>query len=305
MGLAVTAAASGLTAALLTFTSAVALRAALRGRRRAAATGRLVTLPGVPPPRTTSRPAVAAPEWLGRCLAEAGVDVPPADALRRWATVTALAVGAAVVAAGPGAAALAGVVSVAGPCLAWRLVRHRGAARVEAALPAAVEAAAAGLRSGASLRQALAGAADAVTGALAGDLAAVAAATERGAGVTAALERWAARRPLPGVRLVVAALCLGAETGGAAAQAVDGVALTLRQRLAAQAEAKALATQARVSALVIGASPVVFCALAAATDPRTAGFLLRTPAGLALLATGLTLDAAGALWMARLTRVEA
>ena len=229
----------------------------------------------------------------------------PGDALRWWATLTGFAVAAALVAGGPGAAALAAVLSAVGPCLGWRLVRHRGAARFEAALPAAVEAVAAGLRSGASLRQALAGAADAVTGPLAGDLAGVAADTERGAGVTASLERWAERRPLAGVRLVVAALCLGAETGGAAAQAVDGVALTLRQRLAAQAEAKALATQARVSAVVIGASPVVFCVLAAATDPRTAGFLLRTPAGLVLLATGLALDGAGALWMARLTRVEA
>ena len=296
----------GLAAAVLTFASLVALRTAFRDRSRAAAAGRLRARPAgpPPPPATTRRPPVG-PAWLGRRLDEAGIAASPGDVRRRWAMVTAPAVGTALVAAGPGAAALVAAVSVAGPCLAWRLVRHRGAARLEASLPPAVEAVAAGLRSGSSLRQAIAGAADAVGGPVAGDLAAVAAATERGSGLTASLERWAESRPLPGVRLVVAALCLGAETGGAAAQAVDGVALTLRQRLAAQAEAKALATQARMSAVVIGASPVVFCALAAATDPRTAGFLLRTPAGLALLAAGLALDGAGALWMARLTRIEA
>lgn len=53
---------------------------------------------------------------------------------------------------------------------------------------------------------------------------------------------------------------------------------------------------------MISVAPVAFCTLAAATDPRTATFLFRQPAGLACLAAGLSLDALGALWMARITR---
>ena len=105
------------------------------------------------------------------------------------------------------------------------------------------------------------------------------------------------------MRLGVAALCLGAETGGAQARAVDGVAATVRERLAVAAELRALSSQARISALVIGLAPIGFGAFAAATDPRTSAFMLHTPAGLILLATGLVLDGLGWLWMQRLARV--
>ena len=118
-----------------------------------------------------------------------------------------------------------------------------------------------------------------------------------------ALEGLGERQPLPGVRLAVAALCLGVETGGAQARAVDGVASTLRDRLAVTAEVRALSAQARLSALIIGVAPVGFGAFAAATDPRTARFVFHTVPGLLLLATGLALDALGWLWMRRLSRV--
>jgi tight adherence protein B len=185
----------------------------------------------------------------------------------------------------------------------WRLLRHRGEAELEEALPGAVEAIARGLRSGASLRQALAEAARVAAGALSDDLAGVAKAAERGATPVAALEHWARRRPTAGVRLVVAALSLGAEAGGARAQAVDGVAATLRQRLAARAEARSLATQARVSAAVIAISPLAFFALASSTDARTATFLFHSVAGTVLLVVGGALDGIGWIWMNRLARV--
>ncbi|MDQ6725900.1 MAG: type II secretion system F family protein, partial [Actinomycetota bacterium] len=138
---------------------------------------------------------------------------------------------------------------------------------------------------------------------LAGELARAAAEAAQGASLVAALEGVAVRHPLPGLRLGVAALCLGAETGGAQARAVDGVAATVRERLAVAAELRALASQARISALVIGLAPVGFGGFAATTDPRTAQFMFHTPAGLVLLAVGLTLDGLGWLWMQRLARV--
>nr|MDQ6927830.1 hypothetical protein [Actinomycetota bacterium] len=70
------------------------------------------------------------------------------------------------------------------------------------------------------------------------------------------------------------------------------------------AEARALASQARMSALVIGLAPLAFGVFAASTDPRTSQFLLHTSAGLILLAGGLTLDGLGWLWMQRLCRVQ-
>ena len=71
-----------------------------------------------------------------------------------------------------------------------------------------------------------------------------------------------------------------------------------------QAEVAAMASQARASALVITIAPLAFAALAAATDDRTAAFLLRSPLGVACLAAGLALDVVAAVWMRRLTRID-
>ena len=185
------------------------------------------------------------------------------------------------------------------------MLHARADRAVERELPEALDAVARSLRSGSSLRRAVDEAACSVAGPLADDLARVRRALDAGDPLGDALERWAANRPVPGVRLAVAALSLGAETGGASAQAVDGVAATLRTNLGIAAEVRALSSQARLSALVIVLAPVAFSLLAFTTDPTAASFLLRTPLGLGCLAAGLVLDAVGWLWMRRLTAAVA
>ncbi len=179
----------------------------------------------------------------------------------------------------------------------WR--RSRRAARRDGALPAVLESVARSLRAGSSLSEAVASVeppppleerwSRLVERA-------------RLAGVAHAARAWADEEPVPSVRLAAGALALGAEVGGAHARALDGVGATLRARQAVAEEVRALSSQARVSALVIGLAPAGFCAFAAATDPSTARFY-RSPAGIAVLVAGLVLDALGAMWMARITRV--
>lgn len=291
----------------------VAFRAALVA---SAATGRRGVRPvppeGEPEPR---RPALGRmmswtrrwppPPRLVAALADAGVEA-PGEAV--WATqLTALVAGPVLAAAtlGPGAAVAVAVLTALGPAAALRAMRGRGTARYEAGLAPALEVVARSLRSGAGIRTALGEAAAGATPALRADLARVVSDSERGDGLVAALDEWVARRPLRGVALAAAALTLGLEAGGAQARAVDGVAATMRQRARADAEAKALGAQARLSAGVIAVAPVAFAGLAAVLDPRTAQFLFRTGTGALLIAAGITLDLLGAVWMARLARVSA
>lgn len=186
-----------------------------------------------------------------------------------------------------------------------RLLCARRNRQVERSLPDALDAVARSVRSGASLRQALHEATAAVRGPLHDDLAVVVRDVGDGASVDDALTRWCVRRPLPGVRLATAALALGAETGGASAQAIDGVTATLRTNLGIAGEVRALSSQARLSALVIVLAPIAFSFLAATSDGTTAAFLLGTPVGWVCLAAGLGLDAIGWLWMRTLTEVAA
>jgi tight adherence protein B len=186
-----------------------------------------------------------------------------------------------------------------------RVLRVRRDRMLERSLPDAIDAMARALRSGGSLRQAVEEAAASSTGLLAAELGVIVADVRDGASLPAALERWSRARPLPSVRLVTAALGLGAETGGASAQAIDGVSSTLRTNLGIAGEVRALSSQARLSALVIVLAPLAFTFLAAMSDPSTGTFLLRTPVGLACLAAGLALDALGWWWMRRIIAVVA
>jgi tight adherence protein B len=184
-----------------------------------------------------------------------------------------------------------------------RVLSRRRSARYGGQLPTALDLIAGALRSGASLPAAVADAGRAVGPPLNGDLGDVV----RGApliGFEPALRAWAARRTSEAVKLVVAALTMGADTGGGLASALDGLAASLRDREAAAAEARALSAQASMSAVVIGLAPVIFCGFTAATDRATAGFLFTSAIGWACLVGGLALDVVGWLWMSRITALD-
>jgi tight adherence protein B len=201
-------------------------------------------------------------------------------------------------------ALLVAVIAIAiGVWVVLDAVRGRAVRKVDLALPDVLEATARSMRSGASLRVALQEASEHAPDRLRGGLAGVVAAAERGVPLVDAIDAWSAGVPGEGVRLAAAALALSAEVGGAAARTLDGVAATLRDRNGLRREVRALSSQARASCLVIGVAPVGFAMVAAAMDPRTIDFLLRTPAGIACLLTGVVLDGLGALWMHRLAAV--
>jgi len=232
-------------------------------------------------------------------LAAADLDWPVAG-VARVLLFGGLAAGLLTVAGRP-AVGLVAVLGVASAGAGLHLARDRRAARLEAELPALLEAVARALRSGASLPVALREAAD--TGSVAAEaLDTVLTDAARGLGLVAALERWAERCPGPAVRLVAGALTVALTVGGSPARGVDGVAATLRERAEVEREARALATQARASAVVVTLAPVGFGAVGVVGDDHSAGFLLGTPAGLACLVGGVVLDAVGALWMHRIAR---
>ncbi len=289
--------------ALLVGATGAAVRAALRASVRSRATTRLH---GPPPSAPVDGPAwlLVPPPWVQRRLEAA--DVGHAAAAVWTGAVAALVGGVplAAVVGGPGLAVVGALALVGGSLLALSLTADRRDRRIEAVLPEVLEGVARALRSGASLRLALGEAAAVAPGVLGDDLRAVAVAADSGLPLAAALDGWVDRRPLPGIRLAVATLGLGAETGGAQARALDGVAETLRGRLGVAAEVRALSSQARLSGLVIAVAPLVFSGLAVATDARTADFLFRTPVGLGCLVVGLGLDACAAIWMVRLCRVD-
>jgi tight adherence protein B len=275
---------SGLVAGLAVLLGALAVRAAGRGG------GAPMAAPGVP-------------AAVQRAWAAAALPVPASAVWPWWLLATTLGVAAAALFGGPGLALVGLAAAVGGPGGVLLARRGHAARQVEDALPELLDAVGRSLRTGATVTNALREAAAAAPAALDAELVPVVAAIDGGSPFVDALDDWAARRPVRGVRLVAATLALAGESGGAAARAVDGVAATLRANRSVAAEVRAQAAQARYSALVIALCPLGFGLLVTGTDGRMAEFLLRTPVGLACLASGLALDALGGWWMHRITEV--
>lgn len=166
---------------------------------------------------------------------------------------------------------------------------------------AVLTAAATSMRAGLSPSAALADAADASRGPAGAALRRAMDRHGTGAPLEVTVRGWSSERPSSAVRLAAAVLLMGLRTGGDLARALDAAAATLRQREALRGEVRALASQARASAVVVAVAPLAFLGLAAVTDPRVPAFLVGSPAGWACALGGLALDVAGLVWMRAIT----
>jgi tight adherence protein B len=265
---------------------------AVRGSRRPRAP--------FPSPHGAVPSKLSCPVWFERAAERAALPEP----VDRWfwagfaVVVVGSALGLVVGGAVLGFVAGLGIATACGILL--RAGRHRADERLTRAVPDSLDAVARSTRAGSSVVQALASLvggdaspADELFGSVASQV-------ERGASLDVALVSVRDQRPLPAIRLAIAALLVGSETGAAPARAVDGVAATLRDRAALEREAAAHATQARASVGVLVLAPLGFGLFAVAADPRVGDFLFRTPLGVACLVLGVGLDALGAWWMARI-----
>jgi tight adherence protein B len=118
--------------------------------------------------------------------------------------------------------------------------------------------------------------------------------------LTDALDRWAQERRAPGAASVAGALAVAHQQGGRAATALDSLASSLRERLAVHAEVRALSSQARYSAVVVGAGPLAYLGFSALVDRRALGALLDTGAGRLCAVAGVAAEVMGAWWMHRI-----
>jgi len=176
-----------------------------------------------------------------------------------------------------------------------RFIEQRSRRRGDLRIPDALERVVRQLRSGSTLPLALrnVGADDTVFARISRELG-------QGRSLGDAVNNWRQEDELPNRLLTATALDLASRTGGASARVLDGVAASLRERVALEREVAALSSQSRASAVVLVLAPVAFAAVAAMFDPRILDVLVGQPIGWACMGLGLGLDALGAIWMAKL-----
>jgi tight adherence protein B len=239
-------------------------------------------------------------EPVQRALDDAALKSTPEQALQIWV----LAIGiAAMVGSGlaPVTGALGAIAVMVCAPLALRLGRHRHDRLIAVAVPDTLERIGSELRAGGTVATALAGVANG-DGVLAPDATRIESRVHLGAGLSEALHSWARERRAVGVEVAAGALALSATVGGPAADALDGLASSLRARLSVIAEARALSAQARYSAWVIGLAPIGYLASTAAVDSRSVHALVGTGPGRMCVGLGLGLELLGAMWMRMILR---
>jgi tight adherence protein B len=240
-------------------------------------------------------------ERLEPALAAAALDVTPARAISTWGWSITVAGVLGVAVGGPEVAVGCAVLACVAIPVVVLAMRERRGRMVAAAVPEMLERVSSELRSGGTIATAIraSGGGD---GPLAADLVLVDARVRLGAALPDALRAWSNERKVPGVEASAGALAMCAVVGGASADALDGLASSLRDRLAVASEARALSAQARMSAIVVGSAPIAYIGWSAIIDPHSLQALIGTAVGRSCLALGIALELAGASWMRAIVR---
>ncbi|MFN8109753.1 MAG: type II secretion system F family protein [Thermoleophilia bacterium] len=234
-------------------------------------------------------------------LVRAGI---PADArLVAAATAAAAVLLAATAWLLRGSAPLALVGLVLPPAAAGGIVRHRMGRypdRVAAQLPAALRAVADGLAAGRSLRGALARAASDSPQPLAAELEAVVDQLALGGRLDDALADLSRRCPRPALQIMNAAVLVSASSGGNLARILGELSERLEGRRRLERELRGLGAQARATAWMVAALPMVGAVAVEAVAPGVlARTLLRGP-GVVSLVIATALMAAATLLVRRI-----
>lgn len=290
---------TGLAAPVLAAASALALVA---GARSAVAAGALA-------PRRPGRRAVLARlpggAMLARRVERAGLDVDPAlllaGAVAASLTCSLLLL---VVLRRPMLALPGLLVGVVGLRVVLDAADRRHLRRVGECMPSVAQMLASAVAAGLSLRQAIVRAARDTPDPLGAELRRASGEMELGARVDDALAGLAQRLPDPDLGLLVTAILVQRRTGGDLARALRDMAARLEERGRLARELRGATAQARATAWMVAALPVVGAALAEAAAPGLIARTASTPIGTAVLAASVMLQAAGILIIRRIAAVS-
>jgi tight adherence protein B len=184
------------------------------------------------------------------------------------------------------------------------LLHRRWQRRVQEQLPDTLHLLARSLRAGLTVDQSLGLIGTQGQQPLAGEFRRCSEHLKLGMTVPAALDMTGRRIDLPDFDLLVSLVALHRDTGGNLALLVDRLAATVRSRNHFRGQAAAVTALGRLTGFVLAIAPPVMVGLYGIIYPDYLTRLTATPQGLTALATALTLEVVGVLWLTWLLRIE-
>ncbi|MSO37595.1 MAG: hypothetical protein EXQ69_05000 [Acidimicrobiia bacterium] len=239
---------------------------------------------------------------IASSLVRADLDLEPEDAVARL-VIFASAAGVLALPMAPQIVLPVFLISLGAGPVGLRLAHDRANRRASSVIPAVLDRVSGVLRSGGTVDESI-GILARGGGPIAGDMQRIRARCAMGTRLAESLASWRTGRPLPAVSAAAGAMTIADDLGGRCADALEGLASSLRQRDGAQKEALALSAQARMSAVVVGLAPLGYLLIASLADPASLRVMLTTSFGRVCLVLGLSLEVAGVLWMRAMVRAE-
>lgn len=125
-----------------------------------------------------------------------------------------------------------------------------------------------------------------------------------GVALDAALENLNQRVPLQSVTLTVSAMRIAAETGGQLAETLERASQTLRTKLAMEGKIRALTSQGKLQAIVVGALPLFLMYVLNKMEPEAMNLMFTTQTGYATLAVIALLEFFGVLIIRKIVDID-
>jgi tight adherence protein B len=281
-----------------------------RDRRIALAIGPHLPAAAPPAPRQDLAQRLLGSTLTRRALALFGVDLAEAPDLPiRWWLIVLLALPVARLAAGVLALLLGGAAILATPLLwilvsrfAFGVLRERRQAALFRQFPDALGMIVRAVRVGIPVTEAIRQVAREAQRPTTDEFRRIADRLAVGLALDDALAETAGRNGLAEYRFFATALSLQAATGGAVSETLENLAEVIRKRVGLKARAIALASEARTSAAILVALPLVTMAALALTSPDYLGELLNTEPGQRILGLAAGMIIGGLLVMRSLIR---
>ena len=117
---------------------------------------------------------------------------------------------------------------------------------------------------------------------------------------------WATAKKLqiPEFNFLVISMSIQQETGGNLAEILENLSNMVRRREQMRLKVKAMSSEARASAMIIGSLPFIMCAIISFINPRYMSTLFVDPRGWIMIAIGLSSLVIGLFIMSRMVRFE-
>jgi tight adherence protein B len=206
---------------------------------------------------------------------------------------------------GPGVSLMLG--SALGVIIPFYLTGRMGKKRVQrfvGLFPEAIDLMVRALRAGLPITEAIVNAGQEIGDPIGVEFRGIEAGMRLGRDLDSLLWDIAKRIDVPEFRFFIIALSVQRETGGNLAETLNNLSMVLRGRRAMRAKARAMASEARASTMILGSLPVLVTIMLSFTSPTYIGPLFSDPRGWMLLgvATGMLLT--GVAIMVRMARFE-